>query len=93
MSPAEQRGRSQENAQGDLRKSMRHLLADIHEELERSDRSPLENMVHANKRIASLFVRAADSADRQSRIMINLTWAIVALTVVLVILTIVMLKK
>jgi len=71
----------EEEVARDLDKSNEQLLADAHEEL-------LQNQpIHAQKRIASLMVRAASSSDRASRILINLTYAIVALTIVLVVLT------
>jgi hypothetical protein len=77
---------AEHEARLDLRKPLVQLLADIHDELLRADRTPNENLVHAQKRIASLDVRVAQAADWQSRMML-------ALTVVLVILTLVMLWK
>ena len=43
----------------DLDKSDVELLVDIHEEILRSDRSLPENLIHAQKRLASLFARSA----------------------------------
>jgi hypothetical protein len=93
MSDLTNRAIAEEEARQDLRKDLVHLLTDIHDELIRPDRKAEENLVHARKRIASLQVRVAQSADRQSRIMLWLTGFIGLLTVVLVILTVVMLCK
>lgn len=93
MPDSTHRAKAEEEVRQDLQKDLVHLLVDVHDELLRSDRKTDENVVHAQKRIASLQVRAAQSADRQSRIMLWVTWILVGLTIVLVILTVVMLCK
>jgi hypothetical protein len=93
MSDSHHRARAEEEVGVDLRKDLRQLLVDVHDELLRSDRGADENILHAQKRLASLQVRVAQSTDRQSRIMLSLTWIIVLLTIVLVVLTVVMLWK
>lgn len=93
MSTSNHRLKAEEEARQDLEKDLVHLLVDVHDELLRTDRKPEENMLHAQKRLGSMQVRVAQSADRQSRIMLRLTWILVILTVVLIVLTVVMLVK
>ena len=85
--PSENRLAAERDARHDLLKSDLQVLADVHEELLRSDRPVGENLVHANKRIASIMVRTAMSNDRASRRLIVLTMFIAVLTFVLVVLT------
>ena len=79
MAVSNLRKRAEEEANLDLKKDLVHLLTDIHDEL-LQDRPANENLVHAQKRLASLQVRMARSADRQSRIMCWLTWVLIFLT-------------
>jgi hypothetical protein len=87
------RAAAEREARSDLDKSNELLLADVHEELANEGRSAEYNMVHAQKRLASIMVRTAISNDRSSKVLLRLTWVLVFLTVVLVILTVVMLLK
>ena len=90
--PEQPAGRRQaaEAAQRDLDKSPYQLLADVHEELLRSDRPVEQNIVHAWKRIASLMARTAVANEETTRRIIRLTRVIIFLTVVLVVLTVVL---
>lgn len=83
------RAHAETEAARDLRKPMVQLLADVHTELEAA-RTVEANLIHGQKRLASLLARAAVSAERSSKLLLRLTWAIVALTIVLVLLTAVM---
>lgn len=75
-------------AQLDLGKSARHLLIDVHDELLNKSRNAGENMLHAQKRLASLTLKNAESADALARKVKNLTCVLVWLTIVLTVLTI-----
>ena len=68
----------------DLGKSPFQLLADAHHEL-MSDRDNEVNLVHANKRIASIMIQTAESNKRLSRGIFWLTVVLVVLTVVMVV--------
>ncbi len=59
----QERARFEAIVQEDLRKSYRHLLRDVHEELEHPHRQQIENVTHGWKRIASLFVRMGEQFD------------------------------
>jgi hypothetical protein len=76
----------------DLQKPVEQLLRDVHDEL-LALRPIDDNVRHAYKRLASLLAVSAISADRYSRILVRLTWAIFMLTAVLVLLTVVLLYK
>ncbi len=56
----------EKEAQEDLAKSDSQLLTDIHEEILRKDRSLPENLIHAQKRLASLFARSAIASHKAS---------------------------
>ncbi len=84
---------AEREAELDLKKPPTQLLADVHEELLRTDRSIPENLAHANKRMASLTARSALSSDRSSKYVIVLTWVIVALTVAILFFTFLMWKQ
>ena len=68
----------------DLAKSPHQLLVDVHEELLHDGRSPHENMVHAQKRLASLFVKWFEASDRQQEVANRLARWIRTLTWVMV---------
>jgi hypothetical protein len=87
---ADVRGDAAREAQLDLKKSPYQLLADVHEELVRSERPVEQNIVHAWKRIASLMARTAESNEQTTNRIIRLTRVIIFLTVVLVVLTVVL---
>ena len=70
MSPEEQsehRARAEREASEDLAKEARHLLYDIHDELLRFDRQPIARLSDAQKRLASLTVKNAESAEALAR--------------------------
>jgi len=73
----------------DLAKSEEQLLVDIHEEILRDDRSISENLIHAQKRLASLFVKLSRQAEESTKEttklnkrLLCLTWAIAILTAI-----------
>lgn len=69
----------------DMKKSYLHLLGDVYEELF-SSRPPEYNMLHAQKRMMTLFAKMGfDAASAQNQ-MIWLTRAVVMLTGVVVLL-------
>ena len=78
---------AEEEAARDLAKTNEQLLADAHEELLKGETA------HAQKRIASIMVRVARSSDKAASVLTGLTWVIAVLTAMLVILTIILLKK
>ncbi len=72
----------EETAAHDLVKPYEQLLADIHEELTKPG-EVAANLLDAQKRIASLMVRTAQSAERLTQKLICLTWVLAGLTAVL----------
>lgn len=73
----------------DLAKTPKHLLTDVHEELLNDNPSP-EKLIHAQKRLASLFVALYQKSEESTketmklnRRLLYLTWAIAILTAVL----------
>lgn len=73
----------------DLAKSDGQLLVDIHEEILRDDRSISENLIHAQKRLASLFVKLSRQAEESTKEttklnkrLLYLTWVIAILTAI-----------
>lgn len=82
----QQRERFEAAVQEDLGKSYRHLLRDVHEELEHPDRTPEENVMHDWKRMASLFVRMGEQFERSQGQLTRLTWVVIAVAVLQVIL-------
>ena len=71
----------------DLAKSDVRLLVDIHEEILRDDRSISENLIHAQKRLASLFVKLSRQAEESTKETTKLNKRILYLTWVIAILT------
>jgi hypothetical protein len=74
----------------DLAKSDVHLLVDVHEEILRKDRSLPENLIHAQKRIASLFARSAiesrksiEENNKLQKEIRNMTWWLKWFTILL----------
>ncbi len=51
----------------DLAKQIEQLLCDVHEEIHNPDRTPLENIASAQKRMVSLMARVAISNDKLSK--------------------------
>ncbi len=90
------RNLAEKSANDDLKKNFNQLLIDVHDELLQEKREGsktdlhTENMVHAQKRLASLTVKnAIENIGLQESIK-KLTITLVFLTVILLILTIIM---
>jgi hypothetical protein len=71
----------------DIAKSDMQLLVNIHEELLRDDRSIPENLIHAQKWLASLFVKLSRQAEESTKETTKLNKRILYLTWVIAILT------
>jgi hypothetical protein len=70
----------------DLDKPLEQLVCDVHEETNKNNRTPIENIAHAQKRMVSMMARIAKSNEK-------LTKWIIGLTVVIIIMTLIMLIK
>ena len=86
------RSEIEKEVQEDLTKSDKQLLVDIHEEILCDGRSLPENLIHAQKRLASLFINLSRRAEKSTEKIINLTkqlrhltWVIVFLSVALIV--------
>ena len=79
----EHRAQAEREANDDLAKDARHLLYDVHDELIRFDREPIERLSHAQKRLASLTVKNAEAADAVAKRLETLNKVLVWLTVVI----------
>ena len=66
----------------DMDKPVEQLVCDVHEEIHNSERTELQNIASAQKRIASLMARVSKSNAR-------LTWAVLCLAVVQIMVTLV----
>ena len=95
----EARKLAEESAKDDLKKDINQLLVDVHHELlteyreHSSANLQLENMVHAQKRLASLTVKNAITNTELQKKINRLTWILVILTIILVVLTVIFLIK
>lgn len=87
------RKQAETEADKDLMKPWKQLLADVHHEILLPGRSVEERIAHANKRMVSLIARAAIAQDNAARTLKWLTWALIILTVALVTLTAITLFK
>jgi hypothetical protein len=87
------RERSEIETERDLIKPVEQLVCDVHEETHNEDRTAMENLASAQKRMVSLMARVALSNDRVGTKMLWLTWAIAFLTLVIVGLTVALLIK
>lgn len=87
------RQRSEIETNRDLIKPIEQLLCDVHEETHNANRTDLENIAGAQKRMVSLMARVAISNEKIDRQMTCLTWAIGIMTFMLVILTVILLLK
>ena len=70
----------------DLDKPLEQLVCDVHEETNNTNRAPLENIAHAQKRMVSMMARIAKSNE-------ILTKWIIGFTVVIAIMTLIMLFR
>lgn len=85
-SKEEIRKEATESAEDDLTKDIKHLLIDIHDELlqQRSGENPfIKNLMHAQKGLASLIVRASIENDKLQQSLTLLTKRIFGFTVAL----------
>ncbi len=74
----------------DLDKPIEQLVCDVHEETHDLSRTDIQNVAGAQKRIASLMARVAKSNDRVAQQMLYLNIAIAAMTLLILIYTILM---
>jgi hypothetical protein len=81
------RSAAERSCDGDLKKPLRQLVADIHDESARTDRDASENLVHLLKRFAAVAAIASESSDRASAALTDWTKRIAWLTVAVVFLT------
>src|SRR6266852_7920587 len=68
----------------DLKKYVQQLVCDVHEEIHDPNRTELQNLASAQKRMVSLMARVALSNDRVAKRMEILTWAITVMTLAIV---------
>ena len=78
---------AEEEVRRDLLKSIPQLMCNAHEESHDPDRSQEENIGGAIKRMVSLMGRVAIENEKASRQMLWLTWLLAALTVAILLLT------
>ena len=85
----EKRSTAKIEAARDIQKPVEQLLTDVHDEslTAHSVRSREETLVRTTARFASLLARLSIDAERGTRSIIRLTWALVILTVALLFLT------
>jgi hypothetical protein len=76
------RERSEIETDRDLAKPPEQLVCDVHEETH-ADRTALDNIAGAQKRLVSLMARIAKSNDRIARYILWLTVAIAIMTLVI----------
>ncbi len=74
----------------DLAKPVEQLVCDVHEETHDPNRTEIQNVAGAQKRVASLMAQVALSNDRVASRMLYLTIAIAVMTLVILIYTILM---
>ncbi len=81
------RNRAEKEAEKDLKKPWRQLLADVHHEILYPDRPVEERIAQANKRMVSLMARAAIAQEKSSQVLLLLTGVLLMFTVVIAVLT------
>ena len=72
----------------DLKKSTKHLLVDVYEELLKKYDTFDENIIHANKRMSALTARSIIATNKTNNLLVVLTVVIAVLTMVLVLKTV-----
>jgi len=77
------RRRAELETDRDLEKPVEQLVCDVHEETHDPNRSPLENIAGAQKRMVSMMARVAISNQRIATKMFWLTIAIATMTAVI----------
>jgi len=87
------RERAEIETNRDLVKPIQQLVCDVHEETHNPDRTELQNIASAQKRMVSMMARLAISNDRLTSRMLYLTWAIAIMTLAILLLTCLMLGK
>src|ERR1043166_120641 len=85
----ERRNKIANEVQKDMNKSLDQLMVDVYDEILREDRTLFENQVHAMKRFTCLLAKTIKSSEKQGAVIAKLTWAVVILTIVLILLTVV----
>ena len=86
------RQRSEIETNRDLIKPVEQLVCDVHEETHDPNRTELQNIASAQKRMVSMMARLAKSNDRMTKQIVCLTWAIAIMTLVIVVFTILLWK-
>jgi hypothetical protein len=87
------RERAEMETNRDLVKPIQQLVSDVHEETHNPNRTELQNIASAQKRMVSMMARLAISNDRLTRKMVCLTWAIAIMTLAILLLTCLILSK
>ena len=94
------RSEIEKEVEDDLAKTDAKLLVDIHEELLHDERSIPENLIHAQKRLASLSVslaRQSEEVTKQTKKLNDrllwLTWVLVILTAILLLISFIEVPK
>jgi hypothetical protein len=89
----ERRRLAEEETNKDLRKPIQQLICDVQEETRDPHRTIEQNLVHATARMVSMMGRVALEHERNSTLLIRLTWVLVVFTLAIVCLTVVMLVR
>jgi hypothetical protein len=91
----ERRNMAKDQASSDLHKSLEDLLVEVHDESLHvpMDRPYEQTQVRTTARFASLVVRLANRTERLHRAVVILTWVLVFLTLVLVVLGYIAVRK
>jgi len=90
---------AEEEATRDFLKSPRQLMSDVHDEILRTDRPPEQNLIHAFKRLGSMFGAAAEASNKASaenlklqvevaKLNIRLYWLTIVVSVLTVVATV-----
>lgn len=89
-SPEDRRQLAERETNRDLKKPLEQLVCDVHEESDDPNRTSMENLIGAQKRMVSMMARVAKSNDNLAWQMWALTWAITIMTAVILVFTILM---
>lgn len=84
------RAKAEEEANQDVQKPIQQLLCDVHEQAGMKGIGQGSQQKYVTVRMASMMARVALEHERNHKALVLLTWVIAALTVVLVVLTLVL---
>jgi hypothetical protein len=87
------RRRSEIETDRDLIKPIQQLVCDVHEETHDANRTEIQNVAGAQKRMVSLMARIAISNDRLSKKIYWLTLVMTIMTLAICIMTYILLRK